>query len=202
MSANVVNLTTLMPSPGMTFGLDTNIVYWLGYSRATSIDSSIRTRLRPYSAFIAKAVGAGAKFCCTPLNLIEAIHRIERVECKLAGLKPSELKNFRRSQSNRDNIGNEIDSLWATTTRLAQVWPASLTASDIPSLLANQRNAQMDAYDLAIVGCYASAGVRMVISHDHDLGTYDGAIVVVTANQECLAAAVSEGRLLAPDQLP
>lgn len=199
-AAKVVNLCTVVPRADMVFGLDTNVLFWLGYSKATT-DPDVRRRVRPYSNFITKALSVGAHFQCTALNLVEAIHLIERTEFDLTWPTYRDIKKFREVASNRESVGNEIDVLWATATQTTTLVPSSLAEPEVRNMLRNQRLAEIGAYDMGILESYSVAGVKMVLSDDRDFSTYDSDVTVLTANPRCLEAAVAQNKLHPADKL-
>lgn len=193
--AQVANLTTLIPNPGLSLALDTNVFLWLGYSRLTLDAGEIR-RSRPYLAFIARALNKGAKIHCTALNLVEAIHSVQRIECRLA-MGDGDLKRFRADPANRSQILREVEALWATASQQSSLVPATLGVSEFSNMMANQGESEMDAYDMAIVETVHAAGIPYIISNDRDLVTYDTPVIVATANRDALAAAAAQGKLVA-----
>lgn len=182
----------------MVIGVDTNILYWLGYSYASK-DASVLGMLRPYSAFIARAAKAGSKFACTGLSLVEGIHRIESDEFHRLHprAKHKELKKFRSDPVNRACVSAEIEAFWATAKSMAGVLQSAIDYSAIDRMLENQIHGEIDAYDMAIIEACSSSGVKAIITGDADLITYESDVLVLTADGRALAEAAKQGRLVA-----
>ena len=112
------------------------------------------------------------------------------------GKRACDIKRFRADPSNRRQVCQEVETLWAVANQDASLIPASLGEEEFLNMLANQGDSEMDAYDMAIVETVHSAGIRYIISNDRDLVTYDTPVIIATANKEALDAAVAQGKLL------
>jgi hypothetical protein len=200
--ASVINLTALTPSPQLKLVFDTNILFWLGSSRATE-DVDIRTRVRPYSTFISRGANAGVSFYCTVLSLVEAMHNLEVQEFKRAmpNRPHKEIKIFRQNSANREAVAQELESFWASVRTLATVLPAQISEDRASAMISNKQYCQADAYDLAIVETVRALGYKVVVSDDADLLTYDCDIIVATANPAALQYARDQGKIISPTVL-
>ncbi|MCI0690541.1 hypothetical protein L0337_00875 [candidate division KSB1 bacterium] len=79
--AEVVNIRSDLPKPDDAFLVDTNVWYWMIYSRAGQADQPPKPyQLRDYPAYIRNARQASAKLYRCGLSLAGLAHQIEQVE--------------------------------------------------------------------------------------------------------------------------
>jgi hypothetical protein len=79
--ADVVDIRQDTPKPSDAFLIDTNVWYWLTYTRARLADRPpLRYQINDYPAYIGKARSAKAQLYRCGLSLAELAHLIEKTE--------------------------------------------------------------------------------------------------------------------------
>ena len=81
LKAKVVDIRTIDPKPEFRFVVDTNVWYWLAYSRASTngLQGPRVYQVEQYSHFIKKSLDAGSTIVRCELALAEVAHIIENV---------------------------------------------------------------------------------------------------------------------------
>jgi predicted nucleic acid-binding protein len=198
--SEVIDVTKDAPNTEDIFFVDTNIWYWTSYPNAGSSSLSERSRPKPYQIndypnYLEKTVVAESTLYCSGLSLSELAHRIERTECEIKGVKFSS-KSFRRNYPvERAKVVAEISSVWSQITNVASTLDLNIDHSVTNAALTRLSTQLIDGYDLFILETMQKHSVNKVITDDGDYVTVPG-IQVFTANQNVIAAAATQGKLL------
>lgn len=210
-AAQIVDIRTDTPKSSDAFLVDTNVWYWVTYTRATmAADPPRAYQTTDYPRFISAACRNKATLRRCGLSLAELAHRIERTEREIyevanPSLRPSGCrrstgwmphKEYRHNlPAERANVATEVKTAWDQVKLLAE--PLDLVVDDptADSALARFRNEPLDGYDLFMVEVIAKAGIVQVLTDDGDYCTVPG-IQVFTANQRVIAAAGAAGKLV------
>ncbi|MGD1950747.1 MAG: type II toxin-antitoxin system VapC family toxin [Leptolyngbyaceae cyanobacterium] len=181
------------------FWVDTNVWYWLTYTKASIAGTAQPYQIKNYPPYIAAAVQAGAQLCCSGLTLAELSSRIERSEAKLAGYDyRGGLKEYRHNDlSGRSSVVNLVDTCWQQiTSSFSKLENLSIDSATAAQALTQFRNSQVDGYDLFIIENMIQHGITKIITDDGDYSTVPG-IEVFTANRKVVNTARQQRRLIA-----
>lgn len=199
--AEVIDVRADVPKSEDIFFIDTNVWYWLTYSKANSPSLSQRSRpnayqINDYPNYLQNAVVAGATIYCSGLSLSELAHRIERAECEIFGGERFALKDFRRNHPlQRSQVVTEISSAWNQITSFARLLNLNVDEPTTNAALSRFATQLIDGYDLFLLETMRLHLVTKVITDDGDYVTVPG-IQVFTANQNVINAAARQGKLL------
>ena len=203
--AEVVDITSDAPRATDVFLVDTNVWYWMTYTRASqSARPPAQYQSTSYPAYTNSALGAGAKIFQTGLTLAELTHLIEKSEFEIFAMANSAVfpdpkkfnKDFRHSCSaERHQVVSEIQAAWGQVTSLAAPLTTVIDALTTAAALTRLKIEKVDGYDLFILESMQNHGVLQLITDDGDFATVPG-IQVFTANRNVISAARSQGKLL------
>ena len=199
--AEVIDVRADVLRFGDIFFIDTNVWYWLTYSKANSPSLSQRSRpnayqINDYPNYLQNAVVAGATIYCSGLSLSELAHRIERAECEIFRGERFALKDFRRNHPlQRSQVVTEISSAWNQITSFARLLNLNVDELTTNAALSRFATQLIDGYDLFLLETMRLHLVTKVITDDGDYVTVPG-IQVFTANQNVINAAARQGKLL------
>lgn len=198
--AEIIDIRRDVPTAEDIFFVDTNVWYWLTYSKADLPSLSRRSRpveyqIQAYPAYLESTQQASATLHCSGLTLSELAHRIETIECEILHGQGFSRKRFRQQYSaERRGVFEEIEASWAQITSFAEVLPLSVDANTTEAALARLSSELIDGYDLFILETMKAHGVTQVITDDGDYSTVSG-IQVFTANRNIIESARAQGKL-------
>jgi predicted nucleic acid-binding protein len=203
--AQVVDITVDTPKPEDVFLVDTNVWYWMTYTRASqSVRAPAQYQSTKYPSYTNAALAVGARIFQSGLTLAELTHLIERAEFEIFAMANPIIfpdakkfnKDFRHSyNTEHSQVVAEVQAAWSQVTALAD--PLTLTIDTLTTDAALNRfqTEKVDGYDLFILEAMKNHGVVQVITDDGDFTTVSG-IQVFTANRNVISAARSQGKLL------
>lgn len=191
--AEVVDIQSDTPKQDDIFLVDTNVWYWLTYTKAST--SAQAYQITAYPSYLAKAISAQALLLYCGLSLAELAHNIEQTERKIfsATLKSKEYRHNYPAQ--RSNVVAEVEAAWNQVTSIAASTDITVDETTTNASLTRFRTQPLDGYDLLILEAMAQAGTVKVITDDGDYVTVPG-IQVFTANYNVITAARNQGKLL------
>ncbi|HEY9634245.1 MAG TPA: hypothetical protein V6D14_12600 [Coleofasciculaceae cyanobacterium] len=199
--AEVVALRSDSPQSSDSFLVDSNVWYWLTYSRASqSVNPPKPYQLNHYPAYILKAQSASAKLLHSGLSLAELAHLIEKTEREIfiraSGLSINN-KEYRHNYPTErtTRVVAEVEDAWEQVKAIADPLNLSVDESTTNAALVRFKTQLLDGYDLFILESMTRAGIFQVITDDGDFATVPG-IQVFTANQNLITAARNQGKLL------
>lgn len=197
--ANVVDITADVPKASDVFLVDTNVWYWMTYTRASlSTRRPAHYQTTSYPPYTKAALGAGATIYQSGLSLAELTHVIEAAERDIyaATNGPTGAKEYRHNfPAERNQVVAEISAAWALVTNLAVPLNSAIDASTATAALNRLQTQKLDGYDLFILESMQKRGVVQVITDDGDFATVSG-IQVFTANRNVIEAAKIQGKLI------
>lgn len=192
--ADVVDINCDSPKPTDSFLVDTNVWFWLTYSKS----SPEAYQSRSYPPYLQKVHKAKATLWRCELSFAELAHRIEKTEHDIYVAANGKLgtKEFRHNLGKeRAKVAAEFAAAWA----LVGVWAAPVTAnvneSMTKSSMARFSSEKLDGYDLFMLEAIKSVGIIQVITDDGDYCSVPG-IRVFTANHRVIQAAQSQNKLV------
>ncbi len=200
-SAKVVDVTVDVPKSTDAFLIDSNIWYWVGYTKASL--SAKYNPYRDYSNYLNQSLSEASKLYKCTLSFAELAHSIERSEWEIFQQTPqgSAVHNKKDYRHNfpveRQKVVREIEFTWT----LAESMTAGLTLEinlnqAIISASVNRMKAQaLDGYDLFMIEAAISSGISQIITDDADFGQVQG-MTIFTANKRFIQEAKSQGRFV------
>ncbi len=198
--AEVIDITADSPSAEDAFLVDTNVWYWLAYSRASqSARPPAPYQTSHYPSYTNAALGAGARIFQSGLSLAELTHLIEKTELEIYEAANGRIgtKVYRHNLPlERARVVAEVNAACGLVATLGKPLPITIDAPTATTALKRLQTEKVDGYDLFILESMRSHGVLQVITDDGDFSTVPG-IQVFTANRNVIHAAGSQGKLKA-----
>jgi len=193
--AEVVDIRSDDPLPTDSFLVDTNVWYWMTYTKASHTAQPYQ--IIHYPAYIKKAKSVHAKLHRCELSLAELAHTIEGTELKIyARSSGTKRKEYRHNYpAERSNVVAEIQTAWVQVKTMAQPISILVDEPTADSALTRLSSQPVDGYDLFILEAIMKSGVVQVITDDGDFATVPG-ILVFTANTNVVNAARQQGKLV------
>ena len=197
--AEVVDISADTPKAEDAFLVDTNVWYWLTYSRASqSARPPAYYQTSNYPNYTNAALGAGARIFQSGLSLAELTHLIEKAEREIYEATNGQIgtKEYRHNlPAERAQVFAEVQAACGLVTTLAEPLTVTIDSPTATSALNRLQTEKVDGYDLFILESMRSHGVVQVITDDGDFATVPG-IQVFTANRNVIQAARAQGRLI------
>lgn len=199
--AEVIDLRSDAPGPADAFFVDTNVWYWLTYTRYRLAYGPKQPRsyqVRDYPTYIKRARAAKAKLFTSGLCFSELANLIERNELDIFRMSkgPIEIKEFRHNeQAERNQVVTEIQDAWSMAKSFAGFVNVLLDEPLTDKVCHDITSCSADPNDLFMVENSIKAGVSQIITDDGDFATISG-IRVFTANRNVIQAAQDQGKLI------
>lgn len=197
--ADVIDIRTDTPQPVDEFIVDTNVWYWMTYTRASQGASPPHaTQLTDYPNYINQALGNNSRLRFCGLALAELVHLIEKTEREIYSAASGNIpaKEFRHNlPSQRTNVVSEVQSAWTQVTALATSIETQVNDSMLNAAVQRFHLEPLDGYDLFLLEAANAAGISKVITDDGDFSGVPG-IQMFTKNQRVLTAAQRQGKLV------
>ena len=198
--ANVVDLRSDQPRQIDRFFVDTNVWFWLTYSKASQVATQKYQTIK-YPHYLQAALKVKSALYKCLLSFAELSHVIERSEFNIFCLQETcELspKDFRHNfPTQRKQVIEEIELAWlqvdAFTVNNSLSYHVDQKAMDLAKT--QIASIGVDIYDVFYVDALTSAGITQVITDDIDFGQFDG-ITVFTANNRLIDAARAQKKLI------
>src|SRR3972149_5699033 len=183
--ADVVDIRQDIPKPDNIFLVDTNVWYWLTYTRAPK-----NYQTKDYPSYINKALLAKSQLHKCGLSLAELAHLIERTELeifsKASGFDKNKKKEFRHNHPiERTHVVSEIQAAWGLVENMSQTVDIQINNLTTDAALSRLSTQILDGYDLFILESITKAGIVKVITDDGDFATVPD-ILVFTSNPSAI----------------
>lgn len=195
--ANVVNIRQDTPKPEDVFLVDTNVWYWMTYTKASQ--TAIPYQIRDYPTYIGKALASKSQLRKCGLSLEELSHRIEKTEYDIFKRSQAQLikpKEYRHNHpAERNNVVTEIQAAWGQVKSMARAIDVTIDTDSKDRALTRMASEPLDGYDLFILEAISQAGIVNVITDDGDYATVPG-IQLFTANNNVIKTARNQGKLI------
>lgn len=197
--SSVIDVRIDTPQETDTFFIDTNVWYWLTYTKI----SNPALRCRPYQtinypAYTTNALGTNCKIFCSGLNISELVHLVENSEYQIFEKSNSGIskKSFRHGyNAERINVCSEVKIACDQVLQFSEQIPINITDIESKGLVDEFPNYKLDGYDLLNLQAMQSTGITQIITDDGDFTSVPG-ITVFTANQNVIDQAKTQGKLL------
>ncbi|RQT33417.1 hypothetical protein [Burkholderia contaminans] len=203
-AADVIDITRDTPRAEDCFFVDTNVWYWVTYTKATATGAQAYQTTN-YPRYTQDALAAGSTIYQSGLSLAELSHLIEKSEREIYAkangmvnkgsvtLRPKEFRhNF---PTERASVCSEVTAACAQVTTLANSLAVTIDGPTASAFMARIPTDAVDGYDLYILESMQANGVTQVITDDGDFATIPG-IRVFTANRNVITAATNQGKLV------
>ncbi len=194
--ANVIDIRKDSPKSVDVFLVDTNVWYWMTYSKASR--TALPYQISYYPAYIGKALTSKSQLCQCGLSLEELSHRIEKTEYDIFARTQSTLrpKEYRHNYpAERLNVVTEIQAAWGQVKSMAKTVDVTIDTASTERALTRMASEPLDGYDLFILEAISQAGIINVITDDGDYATIPG-IQLFTANNNVIESARNQGKLI------
>lgn len=197
--AEVFDIRRDIPKANDIFLVDSNVWFWITYSRASLGDSPPNYyQSKYYPDYLKKARNVGAKLIWCGLSLAELSHLIEKTEREIyikmnSMIRPKEFRHNLHAE--RKKVVDEIEASWGQVKSMADAVDTVLNEKVIDTMVNKIKAYPIDGYDVLIIESMISAGIVNVITDDGDYTTTPG-IQVFTANQNVIDAATDSRMLL------
>lgn len=193
--ADVVDISKDTPKKNENFLVDTNVWYWMTYSKASMHTLAAAYQISSYPKYTLSALNAGAKLSYTGLSILELTHVIERSEFNLFG-GISTAKEFRHNDvANRINVCSEIKSSFSQVKAIGDYFEIDLGITSLSDSIDKFNTFQVDGYDCMIADHMLKNGIANIVTDDGDFASVAG-ITVFTANRNIIQRAHQAGRLV------
>jgi len=197
--ADIIDIRVDTPEPEDIFLVDSNVWYWMTYTKASLSNKPPRTyQVSDYPRFVAKAIAANAKLYRCGLSLAELSHLIEVSEHQIferasGSIHPKEYRH--KHPAERSNVVKEVEAAWGQVKTMASSLDVTINDAVVDAALGRFDNECVDGYDLFFLEAMTNEKVIKIITDDGDFATISG-IQVFTANKNVIASAQSQGKLI------
>ena len=204
--ANIVDIKTDKPKAEDVFLVDSNVWYWLAYTRASKAPNPpCSYQVNSYPSYVKIALEVEASIYVSNLSLAEITHLIEKTEREIynrvhnINMKPKVYRhNFPKE---RLTVVSEVEAAWGQVTSLAKPLVENIDEAMTKQGFLHFQQEKVDGYDLFILESMKRNGISQIITDDGDFSSVPD-ITVFTANQGVLAAAKEQGKILSPSERP
>ena len=193
--AEVVDINADIPQASDIFLVDTNVWFWMTYSKSASVSISYQTNV--YPDYINKALSAGSYLYRCELSFAELAHRIELTEFEIYKNAYPDIrkKEFRHNlATERSRVISEVQAAWGQIKTMARSMEVMVDESMADASLHRLQTQKVDGYDFFILEAMVKHNVIQLITDDGDFATIPG-IQVFTANRTVLRLARTCGKL-------
>jgi predicted nucleic acid-binding protein len=195
--ADVIDITKDSPQAGDCFLVDTNVWFWLAYTKASMAGAKAH-QVASYPPYLSKALSVAATLAYSALTLGELAATIERAERDIFNLSNPALnpKEFRHNNAAvRKNVTDEIGAAFIQIDGIAAMLNTNVDAKATQAASIQIAATAMDFVDALMLRLAVENKMTQVLTDDCDWACVPG-IQVYTANATVLSAAAAQGRVL------
>ena len=193
--ATIIDIRNDQPDSKDIFFVDTNVWFWLTYSKASRFPSY---QTRYYPNYIGKCRKASSSLRWCGLSLSELAHLIEKTERDIFNHPTGTIgsKAFRHNYpSERATVLSEIQAAWGLVKKFGKSISIEINETNTDVALKQLENQCVDGYDLFLLEANKQAGIVKIITDDGDFVTIPG-IEVYTANHNIIELARQQNKLV------
>jgi hypothetical protein len=198
-AAEVVDLRLDCPNSTDTFLIDSNVWYWLTYTKASLVEGPRAKRCAfDYSSFVNKAIAQRSQLYRCGLSMAELAHIIEKSEREIFAKTHGRIdtKEFRHNYpQERSNVVSEVKAAWGQVKSMTSSLSILIDSNLTDAVLDRFTKDALDSYDLFFLEAMTENKIPQLITDDGGFATVSG-IRVFTANQNVITAAQSQGKFL------
>ncbi|MFH1885202.1 MAG: hypothetical protein ABIM40_00775 [Pseudomonadota bacterium] len=193
--AEIIDIRTDTPQAVDVLLVDTNVWFWMTYSKAGHTAQA--HQMINYPKYLSMAISANAQLLRSGLSFAELAHLIEKTEREIyEGVNgPIQAKEYRHTlSSERAGVVSEVQSSWGQVKSMAASLDCPVTDLTTDSAATRFQEQLVDGHDLFILESMAREGVIQILTDDADFSTIPG-IQVFTANRNVINTAQTVGKL-------
>lgn len=193
--ADVIDIRQDTPKTEDAFLVDTNVWYWVTYTKASQTAQPYQ--IKDYPTYISRALSSKSQLFKCGLSLAELSHRIEKTEHEFFSYtRTLTLKEYRHNYpQERATVVQEVQAAWGQVKSMANAVDITVNKDSTDRVLTRMASEPLDGYDLLILEAISQAGIVNVITDDGDYAMVPG-IQLFTANHNVIEAARNQGRLI------
>ena len=191
--ANVVDIRRDTPKREDIFLVDTNVWYWMTYTKASR--SAQHHQITHYPTYISAALSTNSQLSHCGLSLNELSHIIEGTEREIFKQSNHHIntKEFRHNlPAERSNVVQEIQAAWGQVTAMSKSLDLMVNADLANRSLQRMTTEPLDGYDLFLLEAMSENGITNIITDDGDFAAVPG-IQLFTANNNVIRASFISG---------
>jgi predicted nucleic acid-binding protein len=197
--AEVIDVREDIPKETDAFFVDTNVWFWLTYSRASLSKDGPTDSQKHYPEYIKRCLDINSSLYRCELSAAEILHCIESCEFNIFkhtnhcyNLKK---KEFRHNYPTlRKEVVEQTDVAWRQVKDIASCTDLSMNEHTSQIVIEKAGEQLLDGYDFFILEAMLKAGINKIVTDDLDFVTVPN-ISVFTSNASSLAAAREQGKL-------
>lgn len=176
--------------------VDTNVLLCMFYGNVAYVQEHSSGYIKDYQSVLKyfSANNSYIKLFATAININEALHVIEKTECKIyndtfvnANLS---LKDFRENPANRKRLQDMFKVFWKQVSRVMNIVDINFTKSFVHNYILLYDEQRYDCLDYSIVDYCKSNNKNFILTNDYDFYGYNHGITVLTANPRMLKRAI------------
>jgi len=183
----------------MTFAVDTNVLYYMHYTKATTYEKVSEYQSLYYPRFINALLDKDVKLVTTIHNVMELLYIIEDTEFdiykEINGTADLSKKNYREIISERNIIKTELDTAFLQIKNIYGILNFEIEVLKIDEFIDCFSMHKCDNYDYLIIEYLKSKGYNNFITDDRDFLSIDG-VNVYTANKRAVSFAAANRILI------
>lgn len=177
---DIANIDIATINKAEIFALDTNILYWTHYSKASDPNlGALPYQVLKYPNFVQELLDNGNTLVTTVLNISELIHVVENSEYKIYkafNKRFIKKKDFRNLSSERIKYKNELIIIMS---ELKEAYGNQIKIIDIKEKYINNYISKIesnicDIFDYLVIEKLKKEGINNFITDDKDFRTVDG----------------------------
>ncbi|MGJ0514455.1 MAG: PIN domain-containing protein [Methylomicrobium sp.] len=190
--SQILDLNSHQPIKGERYFIDTNVWFWATYVASKSIvlpQQPDQYQLNDYPKFLQRALDDGASLCHCPLTLAELANVIEKTELDIyrqrIGNNYYEKKEFRRIESERKAVLNEIEVAWSSINAMSKCIDIKLDLKFVELGRNILGEGTVDPFDAFFIQIMRDHYIDYVVTDDRDFTTIQKQILI-TANPKAI----------------
>lgn|SRR5574340_148523 len=190
--AQIFDLNSHKPIKGERYFVDSNVWFWSTYVSSKRIvlpQHPQQYQLTDYPVFLQKVLDDGASLCHCPLTLAELANVIERTELDIYRRTINndffDKKEFRRIQSERQSVLNEIKVAWDSINAMSKCIDIEMDHKFVGQAREILAEGTVDPFDAFFIQIMRDHKIDYVITDDHDFTTVKQQILI-TANRKAI----------------
>lgn len=198
--ANVYDISKLTESDiniDESFAVDTNVLFWMHYSRASY--GAREYQLTEYPRLISMLSDLDVECLTTVYNISELLHIIERTEFTIykdTNNRSLGIKKFRNIIEERMKVKDELSSVYMQLEDFYRFVTFPLDSGVSNEFISQLLEHTCDNFDFSILTYLDEMNIKNVITDDIDFITYKKGINVFTANKTAIRLAKEHNLLM------
>lgn len=200
-NANVYDIRNLDISriKGETFAIDTNVLYWMHYTRCTETQSGYQLSL--YPNFISELLLNNNNLVTTIYNITELLYIIERNEFEIYKINNCDIdcnisrKQFRAITTERLKVKEYLNTVLMQIEQLYDIREFNIEILGVKDFIDKLETHKCDDFDYLIIDYLKARGIYNIVTDDSDY-VYMNSLNIYTANNRTIKEAENYGKLV------